>query len=112
MNEGPTLEARTQELRDAIAGMDVVVSGMVSSRTKPCGNRKCRCAGNPEAYHGPYYEWHHYQDGHLVHRTITPEQFATMERAVANHREILRLLSTWEQVTVEELLGQSKNRKC
>jgi hypothetical protein len=111
MDESPTLEARTRDLREAIANMDVVVSGLVSSRTKPCGKPKCRCAGNPEAYHGPYYEWHHYQDGHLVHRTITPEQFAAMERAVANHREILRLLSVWEQVTVDELLGPAKNRK-
>jgi transposase len=51
------------------------------------------------------------QDGHLIHRTITPEQFADMEWAVANHRETLRLLSTWEQVTVDELLGQPKKRK-
>lgn len=112
MPKRPTIETRTRDLREAIAGMDVVVSGTVSSRTKPCGKPQCRCAGNPGAYHGPYFEWHHYQDGHLLHKTIAPDQVAVMERAVANHREILRLLATWEQVTVDELLGKQKKRKC
>ncbi len=110
MKKPPSIEARTQELRDTIAAMDFVVSGMVSSRTKPCGNPKCRCAGNPAAYHGPYYEWHHYQDGHLVHKTITPEQYAVLEGAVANHREITRLLSVWEQATVDLVLGNAKKK--
>jgi hypothetical protein len=35
-----------------------------------------------------------------------------MERAIANHREILRLLSVWEQMTVDAVLGQSKKSKC
>ena len=111
MSETPTLEARTKELRETIAGMDLVASGMVSSRTIPCGKPTCRCAGNPEAYHGPYFQWHHCQDGRTVHKTITPEQVAVMERAIANHREILRLLSIWERVTVEAVLGPSKTPK-
>jgi len=112
MSENPTIEARTKELREAIAGMDLVASGMVSSRTIPCGKPTCRCAGNPDAYHGPYFQWHHCQDGRTVHKTITPDQVALMERAIANHREILRLLSIWEQMTVEAVLGQSKKSKC
>ena len=109
MSENPTIEARTKDLREAIAAMDLVASGMVSSRTIPCGKPTCRCAGNPEAYHGPYYEWHHYQDGHLVHKTVTPEQFEVMERAVANHREILRLLSIWEQETIGVIMEKPEN---
>jgi hypothetical protein len=109
VKKSPSIEARTQELREAIARMDFVVSGMVSKRTKPCGKPNCRCAKGPETYHGPYYEWHHYQDGHLVHKTITPEQFEVMERAVANHREILRLLSIWEQETIEVIMEKPEN---
>ena len=109
MKKPPSIEARTQELRESISGMDFVVSGMVSTRTKPCGNSRCRCAGNPAAYHGPYYEWHHYQEGRLVHKTVTPEQYAVLEGAVANHREILRLLAVWEKETVELILENAKN---
>jgi hypothetical protein len=47
MKKPPSIEARTRELREAIAGMDFVISGMVSSRTKPCGKANCRCAKDP-----------------------------------------------------------------
>jgi hypothetical protein len=108
MKKPPSIEARTQELREAITAMDFVASGMVSTRTKPCGRPNCRCAGNPAAYHGPYYEWHHYQDGHLVHKTVTPEQYAVLEGAVANFREIQRLLAVWEQETINVVLQKPK----
>lgn len=110
MKKPPSIEARTRALREAIAGMDFVVSGMVSTRTKPCGRPNCRCAKDPSAYHGPYYEWHHYQDGRLVHKTVTPEQYAVLEGAVANHREILRLLSVWEQETVDLVLEKEEKK--
>ena len=71
----------------------------------------CRCAGNPEAYHGPYFQWHHCQDGRTVHKTITPDQVALMERAIANHREILRLLAVWEQETVDLVLSKPDEQK-
>lgn len=104
-----TFEARTREIREAIAAMDVVVSGMVSTRMKPCGRPNCRCAKDPAAQHGPYYEWHHYQDGRLVHRTVTKEQYAVLEKAVANHREILRLLAAWEHESVALYLVKPEN---
>ena len=106
----PTIEARTQALREAIAGMDYVVSGLVSTRMKACGKPNCRCAKDPLALHGPYREWHHYQDGHLKHKTVTEEQYAALEGAVANHREILRLLAVWEQETVTMILNPKDDK--
>ena len=100
-----TIEARTQALREAISGMDFVVSGLVSSRMKACGKQNCRCAKDPSALHGPYLEWHHYQDGRLMHKTVTPEQYEMLEGAVANYREIQRLLDVWEHETVDLILN-------
>jgi hypothetical protein len=37
----------------------------------------------------------------LVHKTVTPQQYEVLEGAVANYREILRLLTVWEQETVD-----------
>jgi len=86
-------------------------SGMVSTRMKPCGKANCRCAKDPSAQHGPYHEWHHYQDGRLMHKTVTPDQYAILEGAVANHREILRLLAVWEQETVDLVLSKPDEQK-
>jgi hypothetical protein len=33
-----------------------------------CGKPGCRCASDPAARHGPYYEWSHMLKGKLVHR--------------------------------------------
>jgi hypothetical protein len=70
----PSIRSRTRKLREAIAAMDYVAAGAVSARMKLCGRPNCACAVDPAARHGPYHEWHRYQDGRLVHRTLTPEQ--------------------------------------
>lgn len=100
-----TIRARTQDLRRSIVALDHIASGMVSSRTKLCGRPNCRCAQDPAARHGPYFEWTRYQDGRLVHRTLTPEQAAIFERAIANRRKVQRLLALWEHETVTEVLN-------
>ena len=112
VQKSSSIEARTQALRDAIAGMDFVVSGLVSSRMKACGKQNCRCAKDPSALHGPYLEWHHYQDGRLMHKTVTPEQYVILEGAVANYREILRLLDVWEKETVDLILSTPDKQKA
>ena len=98
------LRQRTQELRRAIAGMDFVASGTLHVRTKACGRRNCRCVTDPEARHGPYYEWSWRQDGRLMHRVIPAVLVPRVEQALANNREIKALLAEWERETVKELL--------
>lgn len=95
----------TRELRHAIGLMDFVASGTIHKRTKVCGRQNCRCASDPEARHGPYYEWTRRQDGRLVHSVITPEQAELFTRAIQNYREIQRLLKRWERETAKEVLN-------
>ena len=90
--------------------MDFVASGTIHKRTKVCGRPNCRCATDPAARHGPYYEWIRRQDGRLVHSVITPEQAALFTQAIQNYREIQRLLGRWERETAKEVLNLG-NRK-
>jgi hypothetical protein len=46
-----------------------------------------------------------------MHKTVTPDQYAILEGAVANHREILRLLAVWEQETVDLVLSKPDEQK-
>jgi hypothetical protein len=96
---------RTRALRRAINAMDFVASGTVHQRTKVCGRKNCRCAVDPAARHGPYYEWSRRQDGRLLHSVITPEQAALFTRAIQNYREIQQLLVRWERETAKEVLN-------
>lgn len=97
------LRQRTQALRREIAAMDFVSSGTLLTRTKVCGQPSCRCATDPGARHGPYYEFNRRVDGRLVHRAVTAELAPRVRRALDNHRRIQTRLAEWELETVKEL---------
>ena len=91
--------------------MDYASSGTVHSRSRPCGKTNCRCAGDPGAWHGPYHDWTRRQAGRLVHRAVSPEQARLIQHAIANRREIDRLLAKWEEETVAEILGVERSTR-
>jgi hypothetical protein len=92
--------------------MDYIASGTLHTRTKVCGKKNCRCATDPDARHGPYYEWSRRQDGLLVHSVITKQQAALITRAIENYREVRRLLVLWERETEAELLSTQLRREA
>jgi hypothetical protein len=101
---------RIARIRDTLAEIDYLCSGTLLQRTKICGKPGCRCASDPDARHGPYFEWGHMKGGKLVHRTVSPEQAAILEIAIANHRKAKKLMQDWEQET-ERLLDAQAPRK-
>lgn len=101
----PRLRQRTKQTRAAINGIDFVVSGHVHSRTKVCGRPNCRCADDPEARHGPYYEWSRREAGRQRHSIVTPQQAQLLQQGIDNHRRIQSLLGEWERSSVEEILN-------
>jgi hypothetical protein len=100
----------TRELRRAINLMDFVASGTIHKRTKVCGRQNCRCATDPGARHGPYYEWSRRQDGRLIHSVISPEQAELFTCAIQNYREIQQLLRLWERETAKEVLTPGREK--
>ncbi|MDJ0862647.1 MAG: hypothetical protein QNJ87_13725 [Gammaproteobacteria bacterium] len=53
---------RTKKLRRAVIAMDLIASGTLHTRAKICGRKNCRCGVDPEARHGPCYEWSRRQE--------------------------------------------------
>lgn len=90
---------RIARLRAAIAAVELLCSGTLLRRTKLCGKAGCRCAHDPAARHGPYWEWGHMKGGKLVHRMLSPRQAALLRPAIANYRKVMRLLRAWEVET-------------
>ena len=56
-------------------------------------------ASDPQARHGPYYEWGHMIGGKLVHRMVTPAQAELLQHAIDNHRRAKQLMREWEEQT-------------
>ena len=99
----PTLNRQIQSIRQQIAAMGLVAQGTVSKRTKVCGRPNCRCAQDPEARHGPYYEWTRRQNGRYVHTVISADQAEKLVAAIDNNRRVLELLRRWSTETAREL---------
>ena len=90
---------RISRIRSDLAAIDYLCSGTLLERLKSCGKPECRCAHDPAARHGPYYEWGHMQRGKLVHRQLSAEQAALLRPAIANYRKVKKLLRAWEAQT-------------
>jgi hypothetical protein len=101
---------RIAQLRAELAGMEYVCSGTLLERMKTCGSPNCRCAQDPAARHGPYYEWGHMKAGKLVHRLVSAEQASLLRRAIANYRRLKKLLRSWEDET-ERLIDAEVDRR-
>ena len=105
-----TANQRIRRIQEQIRAMDYVSSGSLVTRTKVCGKPGCRCASDPEARHGPYYEWGYMKDGRQVHRMLSAEQATILKKAIANYRAILRLLREWERQTLRLLEAQTQRK--
>ena len=96
-------QERIAQIRQELAAFDYVCSGTLLKRMKTCGKPNCRCAQDPAARHGPYYEWSHLRAGKLLHRVVSPKQAAILRQALTNQRRLKKLMRKWEDET-ERLL--------
>lgn len=104
------VQARIARIREAIQGVDYLCSGTLLRRTKLCGKPGCRCAQDPAARHGPYYEWGHMQGGQLVHRMVSTRQATLLRAAIKNYRTVRRLLRAWEAATERVIEAEDQRR--
>ena len=103
-------QARIARIQARIAALDLVCSGTLLKRTKKCGTPSCRCATDPAARHGPYYEWGYLRGGRLRHRMLSPEQAHLLRQALRNYRLIRRLLRLWE-IHTEQIIDAITSRR-
>jgi len=109
-NQSPKLNRRIESIRRQIAAMGLVAQGTLSKRTKVCGRPNCRCAQDPEARHGPYYEWTRREKGRYVHTVISAEQAEKLVAAIDNNRRVLELLRRWSTETARALKIESSRK--
>ena len=98
------LAAREEVLR-TMGVVGLLCWGMIVKRTKVCGKSSCKCAQDPKACHGLYYEWGRMEGGRLVHTMISRVQAAEILKAIREYCRIQRLLRKWELESTCELLG-------
>ena len=90
---------RIHSIRASVAGFELLCSGTLSQRMMKCGKPNCRCATDPAARHGPYYEWARMRAGKPTHRYVTQQQAHILRQAIDNYRQVKKLLRDWEENT-------------
>jgi len=103
----PALTPAIRHIRQDIGALDWVCAGTLLKRWKLCGRSNCRCAQDPAARHGPYYEWSRRHNGRFVHSLLSAQQAQTVARAISNHKRILALLAQWRGETTRALKLQT-----
>jgi len=104
----PRPSARVHAIRRRIARLDLLCAGTLLTRTKVCGKPNCRCATDPAAEHGPYYEWRRREEGALRHRIVTADEARLIQRGQDNYQRLLTLLADWEIESLRAILGAER----
>jgi hypothetical protein len=88
---------RIQRIRAALQKFELLCSGTLSERMMKCGKPNCRCATDPSARHGPYFEWSHMKAGKPTRRYVSPQQAQLLRQAIADYRALQKLLREWTE---------------
>jgi len=94
---------RIDGIRTSLAGFELICSGTLSERWKTCGKPTCRCASDPAARHGPYYQWIRMRAGKPAQRYVSGQQAQILRQAIDNYRQLKKLLRDWE-VNTERII--------
>ena len=102
------LEAKRQKLLEQIVHIGDMRQGSITEVYRPCGKPNCQCANDPNAAHGPYYEWSRRENGRTVCTMISPNQARRMQHAIANYRRLQALLQHWDQRSRRIIMADSR----
>ena len=89
-----------------IRDLDLVCSGTLMQRRICCGKKQCRCATDPEARHGPYWQWTFLRNGRYVHKFISEDQAKLVKKGLAAKKKLLAILGQWSQTSVDVILDK------
>lgn len=98
---------RIARVHEEFVRMEYICAGTLQHRTRVCGKPGCRCARDPAARHGPYYEWGRIEDGRLTHSKLSRDEAQRFVQAMRQYRRLKRLLRKWQQASVQAMLAES-----
>jgi hypothetical protein len=104
----PKPSPRIEAIKRRIARVDWICAGTLLERTKVCGKPNCRCAVDPAARHGPYYEWNRLRPEGLLHRVVSAAHARQIHQAQQNYQILLGYLEQWEEESVRSILGSER----
>lgn len=93
------LENRYRTQAAELAQVGFISQGSVVASYTRCGKASCRCAADPDARHGPYWQWTRAVKGRTVGQRLTPSEAALYKQWIANQRSLDRIVSRMQQIS-------------
>jgi hypothetical protein len=93
-------EEKFEEAKAEIDDLGFVLQGSVVERQMECGKPACRCHEDPEARHGPYYQWTWKADGKTRAVYLTKEQAALCKKWSMNNRRLNKIISRLRSISL------------
>ncbi len=93
------LEHRYRRLAAQLAPVGFISRGSVVAGYTTCGKPTCRCAGDPDARHGPYWQWTRAVRGRTVGKRLRASEAALYRQWIANQRALDRIVSRMQEVS-------------
>jgi len=93
------LEDRYRTLAAGLAPVGFISRGSVVASYTTCGKPTCHCASDPDARHGPYWQWSRAVKGRTVTQRLTPSEAALYRQWIANQRALDRIISRMLEVS-------------
>lgn len=81
-----------RKLKAELVEIGYVLQGSITTRWMECGKPLCACHENPQARHGPYYQWSTKVAGRTVSRYLEKEQATPCRRWIENNRRLEKIL--------------------
>ena len=97
------IERRRATVIAQIVALGPPLPGSLVERHTRCGNTGCRCHADPPKPHGPYLTWTRKVDNKTVTRTLDPAQAERLRPLLENSRQLHKLVSELETLTLRQL---------
>lgn len=108
--------ARQRRAQAAIAAelgrIGFALPGSLFSRTTTCGKTGCRCQADPPVLHGPYLTWTRTVDGRTITRKFNEDQQARYQSWFDNARQLRRLVTELETLSLEAFEKDNPPRRA
>jgi len=87
--------------RNELDQIGFILAGTITKRFMRCGTVGCRCQTDPNALHGPYYEWTRKVRGKTVSLRLKKKEAEQLMEWIENKRRFYEIISKMEKITLE-----------
>ena len=97
----PSLQARIDQLKQAVVRLGDLRPGKLSQQYNVCGKADCRCKADPPQKHGPYYQLSFTRNGKSSTQFVRKEDLAVVRQQLRNYQRLRELIDRWITLGME-----------